>query len=142
MYLAAMLLVASYTTPKPLSDLQLSPDRPFACETKQHKPCNIPWERAQKIYWFVTAQISRQVNFEHPPDLRPRVRLILGDDEEIGLSHDITTIKLKDWDERKFALGVGVATATHILTIDKLTDAVKNAMTLLDASVDVKDLKK
>jgi hypothetical protein len=116
-----------------------SPAQPFVCET----PCPIPAERAAKLYWYVTAQVAREISPDRPPKLQPRIKVIIDPKSSEGylLEPELVTLRMKEWNENYFAQCVALAASTQILSTQRRQAAIRGALVFLNATVTASDLK-
>ena len=118
---------------------------PFQIEI--HKKAQIDELRATKIYDSVCSRIARELNPSRPPDLRPKFVLVIGDlnqkttrIESSGVGP--TRIYLREWNECVFAYTVALVAIQQSVPRESIMRVASLAIKALNATVDVRDLRK
>lgn len=113
---------------------------PFEVSNPKHKKW--PENEASRIYTSACDLLARSVHPEHPPQLRPKFRLVLGaDQDEFIRDSAIAELHLKSWDPEKFAQGVVVVALRELVPRPDLARLARLSVTLASSTADVSDLR-
>jgi hypothetical protein len=113
---------------------------PFEVVNPKHKKW--PEAEAARIYNSACDLLARSVRPEHPPQLRPKFRLVLGSDQDEFVRDDaMAELHLKSWNPEKFAQGVVVVALRELVPRPDLARLAHLSVTLAGSSVDVGDLR-
>jgi hypothetical protein len=129
----------------------LSAAQSYTCVTNDKKPCTLNISRADKIYWYATAQVARTINPLSPPKLEPVIKLRIGDCNNANLVNppgEGYVIRLRylegcidKYSDERWAEIVAVAAATQSVKVPELIQAVKDALVFANAMVSTEELK-
>lgn len=113
---------------------------PFEVSNPKHKKW--PEADAERIYTSACDLLARSIRPEHPPQLRPKFRLVLGTDhDEFVRDGALEELHLKSWDPEKFAQGVIVVALRELVPRPDLARLARLSVTLAGSTVDVSDLR-
>jgi hypothetical protein len=113
---------------------------PFEVSNPKHKKW--PEIEAGRIYTLACELLARSIRPEHPPQLRPKFRLVLGTDhDEFVRDSSIEELHLRSWDPEKFAQGVVVVALRDLVPRPDLARLARLSVTLAGSTVDVSDLR-
>lgn len=107
-------------------------------------PKNKKWspEEAGRIYASACDLLARTVRPENPPQLHPKLLLVLGaDHDEYVRGGGVNEVRLKLWDPEKFAEAVVLGAVREVLRTDDLKRVAHQSVSLADATVSPADLK-
>jgi hypothetical protein len=114
-------------------------DPPFEVSNPKHR--KFPEVDALRIYTQACDLLARSVRPEHPPQLRPRFRLVLGtDSDEFVRDAAETEIHLKSWNPEKFAQGVVIVALREVVPRPDLARLARLSVSMATSAVDVSDL--
>jgi len=105
---------------------------------------NIKWSAAEagRIYTSACDLLARTVRPENPPQLHPKVLLVLGADRDEYLRDGgVNEIRLKSWNPEMFAEAVVLGAVREVLRTDDLLRVAHQSVSLADATVPASDLK-
>jgi hypothetical protein len=113
---------------------------PFEVANPKHKKW--PEADAGRIYTSACDLLARSIRPEHPPQLRPKFRLVLGTDhDEFVRDGALEELHLKSWDPEKFAQGVVVVALRELVPRPDLARLARLSVTLAGSTVEVSDLR-
>ena len=113
---------------------------PFEVSNPKHKKW--PETEAGRIYTSACELLARSIHPEHPPQLHPKFRLVLGADTDEFVRDDaLAELHLKSWDPEKFAQGVVVVALRELIPRPDLARIARQSVTLAGSTVDVSDLR-
>jgi hypothetical protein len=113
---------------------------PFEVSNPRHKKW--PETEAGRIYTSACDLLARSIHPEHPPQLRPKFRLVLGTDhDEFVRDGSIEELHLRSWDPEKFAQGVVVVALRELVSRPDLARLARLSVTLAGSTIDVSDLR-
>jgi len=107
-------------------------------------PKNKKWSPAEagRIYNSACALLARTVRPENPPQLHPRLLLVLGSEQDEFVRDDgINKVHLKSWNPEKFAEAVVLGAVREVLRNDDLQRVAHQSVSLADATVPASELK-
>jgi hypothetical protein len=117
-----------------------STDVPFEVSNPKHK--KFSEADALHIYTQACDLLARSVRPEHPPQLRPKFRLVLGSDsDEFVRDAAETEIHLKSWNPEKFAQGVVIVALREVVPRPDLARLARLSVSMATSAVDVSDLR-
>ena len=144
--LLAMLSVCDARAQQPVAPVndqsaQASADTlPFEVSNPKHKKW--PEAEASRIYTSACDLLARSVRPEHPPQLHPKFRLVLGtENDEFVRDGSIEELHLKSWDPEKFAQGVVVVALRELVPRPDLARLARLSVTLAESTVDATDFQ-
>jgi hypothetical protein len=112
----------------------------FEVSNPKHKKW--PETEAQRIYTSACELLARSIHPEHPPQLHPKFRLVLGaDSDEFVRDGALAELHLKSWDPEKFAQGVVVVALRELIPRPDLARIARQSVTLAGSTVDVSNLR-
>jgi hypothetical protein len=112
---------------------------PFEVQNPQKKQY-FPAE-AGRIYNSACALVARSIRPDHPPQLQPHFRLVLGaNDDEFVRDGSVSEIHLKSWNPERFAEGVVLVAIQDVLRGDDLEKIAHQSVILADSTLDVRDM--
>lgn len=121
-------------------DAVTSSNVPFEVANPKHKKW--PETEAGRIYTSACDLLARSIHPEHPPQLRPKFRLVLGaDSDEFVRDGAVAELHLKFWDPEKFAQGVVVVALRELVSRPDLARIARQSVTLAGSTVDVSNLR-
>ena len=101
-----------------------------------------PEADAERIYTSACDLLARSIRPEHPPQLRPKFRLVLGTDhDEFVRDGALEELHLRSWDPEKFAQGVVVVALRELVPRPDLARLARLSVTLAGSTVDLSDLR-
>jgi len=113
---------------------------PFVVSNPKHQKW--PQTEAERIYTSACDLLARSVRPEHPPQLRPKFRLVLGaDHDEFVRDGSIEELHLKSWDPEKFAQGVVVVALREVVPQPDLARLARLSVTLAGSTVTISDVR-
>jgi hypothetical protein len=113
---------------------------PFEVSNPKHQKWPAP--EAARIYNSACDLLARSVRPEHPPQLRPKFKLVLGaDNDEFIRDGAVAELHLKSWDPEKFAQGVVVVALRELVPRPDLARLARLSVTLAGSTVDVGELR-
>jgi len=122
------------------AEIASSSTTPFEVSNPKHKKW--PETEAERIYTSACDLLARSVHPEHPPQLRPKFRLVLGTDhDEFVREGSIEELHLRSWDPEKFAQGVVVVALRDLVPRPDLARLARLSVTLAGSTVDVSDFR-
>jgi len=107
-------------------------------------PKNKKWfpEEAGRIYASACDLLARTVRPENPPQLHPKLLLVLGaDQDEYVRGGGVNEVRLRSWDPEKFAEAVVLGAVREVLHTDDLKKVARESVSLADATVSPAELK-
>ena len=114
-------------------------DVPFEISNPKHK--KFSEVDAVRIYTQACDLLARSVRPEHPPQLRPKFRLVLGtDSDEFVRDAAETEIHLKSWNPEKFAQGVVIVALREVVPRPDLARLARLSVSMATSAVDVSEL--
>ena len=145
--LFTVISVAAARAQEPIAPVNDNPDQaaspstlPFEVSNPKHKKW--PEIEAGRIYTSACELLARSIRPEHPPQLRPKFRLVLGTDhDEFVREGSIEELHLRSWDPEKFAQGVVVVALRELVPRPDLARLARLSVTLAGSTVDVSDLR-
>ncbi len=105
---------------------------------------NIKWSppEAGRIYASACDLLARTVRPENPPQLHPKLLLVLGADQDEYLRDGgVNEIRLKSWNPEMFAEAVVLGAVREVLRTDDLKRVAHESVSLADATVSSSELK-
>jgi len=113
---------------------------PFEVSNPKHKQW--PELEAGRIYIHACDLLARSIRPEHPPQLRPKFRLVLGaDTDEFVRDAAVTEIHLKSWNPEKFAQGVVVVALREVVPRSDLARLARLSVSLAGSTVDISEIR-
>lgn len=113
---------------------------PFEVSNPKHQK----WAEleAGRIYIQACDLLARSIRPEHPPQLRPKFRLVLGaDTDEFVRDAAMSEIHLKLWNPEKFAQGVVVVALREVIPRPDLARLARLSVTLASSTVDISEIR-
>jgi len=107
-------------------------------------PKNKKWSptEAGRIYASACNLLARTVRPENPPQLHPRLVLVLGADaDEYVRDGPVNQVRLKSWNPEKFAEAVVLGAVREVLRTDDLKRVAHESVSLADAAIPANELK-
>jgi len=107
-------------------------------------PKNKKWSAAEasRIYAFACDLLTRTVRPEKPPQLHPKLLLVLGaGQDEFVRDQGTNEVRLKTWNPEMFAEAVVLGAVREVLRTDELQRGARESVSLADATVSSSELK-
>jgi len=107
-------------------------------------PKNKQWPPAEagRIYSSACDLLARTVRPEKPPQLHPRLLLVLGaEQDEFVRDGGVNKVHLKVWNPEKFAEAVVLGAVREVLRNDDLRRVAHESVSLADATVSPSELR-
>jgi hypothetical protein len=136
-------IVLAQATIEPSKDEHSAQNASSALPFEVSNPRHSKWPEleASRIYTEACDLLARTVRPEHPPQLRPKFRLVLGaDTDEFVRDAAVTEIHLKSWNPEKFAQGVVVVALRDLVPRPDLARLARLSVSLAGSTVDITEL--
>lgn len=107
-------------------------------------PRNKKWQPAEasRIYDSACNLVARTIRPDHPPELHPQFRLILGaDNDEFVRDGSHVEVHLKTWEPELFAQAVVAVAVRDLLQDDQLQKVAHQSVLLANSTIDARELR-